>query len=171
MKKTFISIFLLALIFSTSIYSNTNNNTTPQPYSPKEIPQWVKDFRDTEIITLGSLPFVTLGVTLTYSLISLVSHNFDSRYFVNPFTKNGSYSTDEQIGIIVTSSLICVGIGLTNLTINLIRRGIDKKRNHQDLQSNVKITVIESELNIPAIPDKYTRKKEYLYGNMENAVF
>ena len=76
---------------------------------------WLKDARDTEIIILGSLPFVTLGVTLGYSFVNFVQHDFNSAYFVNPFTKEGSFTQEEQIGIIVTSSLIIIFAFLLSL--------------------------------------------------------
>ena len=175
LNKKLITLFILAIICISGMYANSNDSLLTSNSSPtvsvKETPQWLKDLRDTEIITIGAMPFITLGVSLTYSLIVLFQNNFNTTYFVNPFAKSGSYSTEEQIGIIVTSSLICVGIGLTNLTINLVKRGIEKKNNQNDLQDNVKITVIENELNVIPVPAKYTREKNYLYGTMENAVF
>ena len=167
-----ILIFLSADFFAQTNSTVSNSAAESSMQNEKSgMPLWLKDVRDTEIIMLGSLPFVTLGVTLGYSFVNFVQHDFNSAYFVNPFTKEGSFTQEEQIGIIVTSSLICAGIGLTNLTINLIKRGIEKKNNRQFLQDNIKITVIENEMSIMPVPQKYRREKKYLYGNMESAVF
>ncbi|MCR5613927.1 hypothetical protein [Treponema sp.] len=169
MKKLFAVLFISISMLST-IYAQSTS-TEPVPYKEDEFPQWLRDVRDTEIIILGSMPFVTLGVTLTYSFINLAQHNFDGAYFINPFTKEGSFSQEQQIGIIVTSSIICVGIGITNLTINLIKRGIEKKRSAQILGPNINITTIDNTLNVAPLPSKYNREKKYLYGNIESAVF
>ncbi|MBQ0003617.1 MAG: hypothetical protein KBT21_08775 [Treponema sp.] len=169
MKKIFLILTLIFSIFSQNIFCQSSEE--PVPYGDKEIPSWLKHVRRTEIITLGSMPFVTIGVTLGYSFYNLATHNFDGSYFVNPFTKEGSYSKDEQIGIIVTASMISLGIGVTNLAINLIRDGINKNKKTENLQSNIKITTINNEINIYPIPQKYKREKEYLFGNIESAVF
>lgn len=169
MKKLFIVFALIISIFSQNVFCQSSEE--PVPYGDKEVPEWLKQVRRTEIISLGSMPFVTIGVTLAYSFYNLATHDFDGAYFVNPFTKEGSYTKDEQIGIIVTSSLISLGIGLTNLTINLIRDGINKNKNTETLQSNIKISTINNEINIYPIPQKYKREKEYLFGNLESAVF
>ena len=132
LNKKLITLFILAIICISGMYANSNDSlltsNSSQTVSVKETPQWLKDLRDTEIITIGAMPFITLGVSLTYSLIVLFQNNFNTTYFVNPFAKSGSYSTEEQIGIIVTSSLICVGIGLTNLTINIVKSEMKKKK-------------------------------------------
>lgn len=166
-------IFLLAFVCVSGMFADTStaSSSQTQTVSSKEIPQWAKDLRDTEIITIGALPFITLGVSLTYSIYLLFKNNFNTTYFVNPFAKSGSYTTEEQVGIIVTSSLICVGIGLTNLTINLVKRDIERKKNHSYLEDNIQITTIDTELKVIPIPSKYTREKKYLYGSIENAVF
>lgn len=171
MKTARIIFFTALIFFSAGLYAETKNDGAHLSQKSAAIPQWLKDVRNTEIITLGSLPFVTIGVTIGYSLVNVAQHNFNSAYFVNPFTKDGSFSKNEQMGIIITSSCICLGIGLTNLTINLIKRGIKKKRSRATLQENVRITEIENAAVIPAVPEKYRREKKYLYGNIESAVF
>ena len=86
MKKKLLLPLIFIVVIS-NLYSQTEvNNTTAVPYSENEFPQWLKDVRDTEIITIGSLPFVMLGVSLTYSLIDVISHDFDMSYFSNPFS-------------------------------------------------------------------------------------
>lgn len=171
-KKKFFTLLIALIVLSTSVYANTNSTGINTDITKSNgTPQWLKDVRDTEIITLGALPFVTLSVSLGYSLYVLASNNFNSTYFVNPFAKSDAYTKEEQIGIIVTSSIICVGIGITNLTINLVKRKNAQKNNQIDLQENISITAIENELNVIPIPAKYNRDKKFLYGTMENAVF
>ena len=150
---------------------NSQNSDEPVPYNTEEIPYWVEQARRTEIITLGSLPFVTIGVSLGYSIYNCAVHDWDGSYFANPFTKGANATQQDQINIIVASSIVAAGIGLTNLAINLVKHSKEKKDSQLILQDNVKITTIESELNIVPVPEKYNRKKEYLYGSVESAVF
>lgn len=165
-------IFCLILGFcSQSLMAQSTEVQNTDSIITSTTPQWVKDLRDTEIITFGSLPFVTLGVSIGYSIYVLAKNNFDSTYFVNPFAASDSYSSSEQVGILVASSCISVGIGLTNLAINLVKRGIEKKQNQTILEQNIKIVEIENQLNIAPIPKKYLKEKNYIYGLMNNAVF
>lgn len=103
-------------------------DTTPLPYDSKEFPQGLKDLRRFEIITLGALPFVTLNTTLVYSGIQYVEHDFDSAYTPNIFAAS-TYDTDEQKQILLTSLGVCIGIGVTDFVIQVIKRNIKKKRN------------------------------------------
>ena len=73
LNKKLITLFILAIICISGMYANSNDSLLTSNSSPtvsvKETPQWLKDLRDTEIITIGAMPFITLGVSLTYSLI------------------------------------------------------------------------------------------------------
>lgn len=171
--KSLITALILISVFSANIYSQSSQgfDSSAVDQAKKPLPQWVQDFRDTEIIIFGALPFVTITVTLAYSLVNSAMHNWDSSYFINPFTKEGSFTIDQQVGIIVTSACVCLGIGLTNLTINLIKRNIQKKKNKTTLQSNVKITEIENTTDLILMPERNKRPDDYLYGNIESAVF
>lgn len=105
-------------------------DTTPEPYKDEEFPQGLKDLRRFEIITLGSMPFVTLDTSLVYSGIRYAQHDFDSAYKPSLFSSS-SYSQDEQIGIILTSLGISVGIGLTDYIVQVVKRNNKKKRNQK----------------------------------------
>jgi hypothetical protein len=87
-----------------------------EPYTKDTFPQWAKDLRRTEIITLGSLPFVTLTVTLVYSLASGSSSDLFSR------TMSSSIDEKDQLIILGISGGISVVLGLVDLFINIHRR-------------------------------------------------
>lgn len=123
-KKIFLVISLFSF-FGTACLPLYSADNTPVPYSKNEFPQVMHDIRRFEIITLGALPFVTLNTTLGYSCYQYADHNFSNSYFPNPFGSS-SYTQDEQIGILLTSLGICVGIGLTDLIIQIV------KRNHKN---------------------------------------
>lgn len=102
-------------------------DTTPLPYEQKEFPQGLKDLRRFEIITLGAMPFVTLDTTLVYSGYRYIQSGYNPDFYPNPFAAS-TYTTDEQKKIILTSLGICVGIGLTDYVVQLIKRSKAKKR-------------------------------------------
>ena len=54
------------------------------PYEQDEFPQWAKDLRRGEIISLGSIPFVGLWVVGSYGGYKYFSGEIDS--FPNPFS-------------------------------------------------------------------------------------
>jgi hypothetical protein len=94
-----------------------------EPYTKDEFPQWAKDLRRTEIITLGSLPFVTLTVTLAYSLISWSASGF-SENTPNLFSKttDDSMRESDMITILIISGGISVALGLVDLFVNMHKR-------------------------------------------------
>lgn len=115
-----VSIFLFFSFSSQPIFADTSSSATK--YDDINFPQWAKDLRRTEIITLGSLPFVTLWTTVGYSL-------YEYGEFRNPLDKStDSFTEDDQWKIIKISSLTCVGLGLTDLVINLIARSRKESR-------------------------------------------
>ena len=121
--KIIISLLLILSIFSKISAQNTN----PEPYGKYEFPSWAKDLRRTEIITFGSLPFATLGVTLGYGIIKYA--NGSSTSIANPFNKSSSqYSLDEQKKILGISCAVSLALGLTDLGVNHITRFIKRKK-------------------------------------------
>lgn len=121
--KIIISLLLILSIFSKLSAQNTN----PEPYGKDEFPSWAKDLRRTEIITFGSLPFATLGVTLGYGIIKYA--NGSSTSIANPFNKSSSqYSLDEQKKILGISCAVSLALGLTDLGVNHITRFIKRKK-------------------------------------------
>lgn len=145
MKKHgfFFRTVLLLLIFSmVNPCFAASNSTTPEPYHDNEFPQFLKDARRFEIVTLGALPFVCIQTTLGYSTYQYFNHNFDGNYFPNPFAAS-NYTQEEQIGILLTSLGICVGIGLTDLIIQIVKRNHKKKMSYLQ-NTDIVITDISS---------------------------
>ena len=134
MKRFFlsiISIFLLFAIVPQNLFAADSSSTN---YDDINFPQWVRDLRRTEIITFGSLPFVTLWMTVAYSV-------YEYGEFRNPFDKNtDSFTEDDQWKIIKYSAATCVALGLTDLTINLILRS-QKEARLRKLQESQPYTI------------------------------
>lgn len=141
MKKI---IFLLLISFNliTSIYSET-----PEPYTYEEFPGVLHDLRRAEIITLGAMPFITFNVSLGYSFGNYAAHNFDSKYFINPFAQDSdsSYSKDEQIGIILTSVGICAGIGITDFIVHSVKRNKQTRKLKKNKNKDIIISPVKTD--------------------------
>lgn len=167
----------MIFLFLTNIpvYSESNSGT----YDDITFPQWAKDLRRTEIITFGSLPFVTLWTTMLYSLAVKGT-------FTNPFDKStSSFSEADQWTIIKISAATCVGLGLTDLVISLIRRNAMEKQALKNKKTDA-FTITpysQMEKNFPfeelPPPDDNEEKNgadqtalpEYFFEGMMDAIF
>ena len=122
MKKisfVLVSLFLFLSVFPQNLFAD---DSTTANYDDIEFPQWAKDLRRTEIITFGSLPFVTLWTTVGYSL-------YEYGEFRNPLDKStDGFTESDQWNIIKISAVTCLALGLTDLTINLISRARKESR-------------------------------------------
>ena len=101
------------------------SSSEAEPYRAEEFPQWVLDARRSEIITLGSLPFTLLGVTLVYGSVQYFSKEIDS--FPNPFNRS-SYSEDEVLKLTGISLGVSAAVGLTDFIISFIERRSSQQR-------------------------------------------
>lgn len=148
MKKKFIfKIILFSLIFNLSFQVFCEENNNSDDINKEEIPQGIQDFRRFEIITLGAMPFVTLDATLGYSVIKYAKELSDGNKnatFPNPFKSSGDggYDDDEIKGIILTSFGICLGIGISDLIVNIVKR--NKSASNKN-KTNLNIIRIEDD--------------------------
>ena len=155
-------IFLIASTASASLAADTSS-TTIEPYTKNEFPEWAHDIRRTEIITFGSLPFVTLWVSVAYSAIV-------KGQFHNPLDKStSSYSTTDQKHIMQIAAVSCVSLGLTDLTINLIQRGI-RGANARRLKKPDAITIIPYGKQPGQSPDNSQQPPDNSQGNEQETV-
>ena len=125
LNKVFFSFLIIISFLSANLFCET-----AEPYKDDEFPQVFKDLRRAEIITLGSMPFITFTVSLGWSFGRVVQNGGDFGYFVNPFSKSttSNFTTDEQVGIILTSLGISAGIGLTDFIYHIIKRNQKTKK-------------------------------------------
>ena len=151
MKKRLISILIISALFLNSLSPLFSEDTTPVPYDDKEFPQTLKDLRRFEIITLGALPFVTLDTTLVYSTLRYAKNDFSADYQPDIFNK-ASYTQDEQRLIIATSFGICLGIGLTDLIVQIIKRSGKKRRARQITYDDIAVYPIAEDPDASQIP-------------------
>jgi hypothetical protein len=110
-----------------------------EPYTKDEFPSWAKDLRRAEIITLGSLPFVTLTVTLAYSLVGWSASGFtENTPSLFSRTTDSSMTEDDQLLILGISLGVSVVLGLVDLFVN-----IHKRKKTQPVIQSGGITVVE----------------------------
>lgn len=130
MKKVIAGLCAAVFMF-TFVFASENEAVQIEGYEKgKELPSWVKDLRRAEIVTLGSLPFTTLGATLAYSLYRYGANDFKPAYIPNPFplsSTEAKLSTDEQIGIIVTAAGISLAVGITDFIVMQVKHSRKKK--------------------------------------------
>lgn len=144
-KAIFFTI-LTTFIAQNAFCADTKDHT-PTPYSDTEFATWQHDLHRAEIVTLGAMPFVVFDVTLAYSLGGWAFSGFDNSAFVNPFAKTtdeASFTEGEQIGIILVSLGICLGIGITDFIVHQVKRASLKKKLRTQRAGNVKIEKIQN---------------------------
>ena len=129
--------FLLIFTLSFSLFANEPSVKIDEYREGKETPSWLKNLRRSEIVTLGSLPFTTLSVSLGYSLFKGFGNGF-SNGIPNPLAKDkNGFSTDEQLGIFFTSLGISLLIGVTDYIVSSVKdKKTEKKLNQAKEEQN-----------------------------------
>ena len=83
--------------------------------------------------------------------------DFDDAYKPDIFS-SASFSQDEQKGIILTSAGICVGIGLTDLIVQIVRRSAKKKKKQINYDDIAVVPIAEDEdaqiIPLPSEPEE-----------------
>ena len=157
MKKVIAGLCAAVFMF-TFVFASENEALQIEGYEKgKELPSWVKDLRRAEIVTLGSLPFTTLGATLAYSLYRYGANDFKPAYIPNPFplsSTEAKLSTDEQIGIIVTAAGISLAVGITDFIVMQVKqsrkkKALEKIREEQGTVIRIREGALQDADNIP----------------------
>ena len=125
--------------FAATTDKSSSESEEAEPYSPDEFPEWSKKIRRAEIITLGSVPFTTLGVILTYGTYQYIKG--ESVSFPNPFDSSKNYD-ERQIKMIIgyTAAASCA-IGLTDFLITFIKEKHTQRKLRKIRESTEQPTV------------------------------
>ena len=157
MKKAIAGLCAAVFMF-TFVFASENEALQIEGYEKgKELPSWAKDLRRAEIVTLGSLPFTTLGATLAYSLYRYGANDFNPAYIPNPFPLSSTearLSTDEQIGIIVTAAGLSLAVGITDFIVMQVKhsrqkKALEKIREEQGTVIRIREGALQDAENIP----------------------
>lgn len=165
--KRFFFIVALFLAFSPAFSESTT-------YSDINFPQWTKDLRRTEIITFGSLPFVTIWATMGYTF-------YQYGEIRNPLNKSADgLTTSDQKKIVEIAAVSCISLGLFDLTMNLIQRKAKAhKAKRQRAPDAITITSEKQRMSemekqkdeeTPPPPENDTMR-EYLSGEIFSVIF
>lgn len=166
-KIKFIFILLIsAIIFTQPVFSAASE--TPEPYEDEEFPQWALDLRRFEVVSLGSMPFAMIGVTLGYGAIEVNRGNMDS--IPNPLNPGSNLSEDEQLKIFGMTFAVGLGIGLVDLVVNILKRNHQRKKLERlnatrqvlvvPVSQNVEPEAIEDSIVTDAVDDEEVVESE-----------
>lgn len=153
--KRITAVLVMVCYSACIIYSQTPPKTKviPEPYLQEEFPSWTHQLRRSEIITLGSLPFTTLGITTVYGLFRYITNGFNREYIPNPLAKSSSAANlneDEQKKIVIASISASLLVGIIDLVITLIKQAKENKSKDQSI-----------------LPDSVTVQKNIMQVEME----
>mgnify|MGYP001806204254 CR=1 FL=1 len=138
--------FALMIAFLAPLCAETADAHEPVPYEKDEFPDWVKDLRRAEIISFGSLPFVTFFASIYYDVYRYYDHNQEPGYEPWPFKNSNTavgLSEDEQKKLVLVSAGISVGVAVFDYGFRAIRRAIRNKKAERDHQLDVDPITIE----------------------------
>lgn len=139
---------ICALLFCLCLFSLATQENAAAEDEPL-LPEWVSTARRAEIITFGSLPFTTLGVTLVYGTYEYVTGNTSS--FPNPLDKSSSgYDTDEIKKIVGISLGVSGVLALTDFIIGRIKKNQTlsySRSTRNDLEENGVVPLSSEELS------------------------
>ena len=147
-KKLFATVLFFS-VFSITLWAQSGNSTTPEPYTQEEFPQAMLDIRRFEIITLGAMPFVTLDAAIVYNGYKYFSGKTNQLNLL----ATTDYNPEEMKKIIITSLCVSAGIGITDYVIRLIKRNYSKKKNLEQ-DKYIWITENPDAIKLP-LPDEY----------------
>lgn len=157
-RAVFASVLLL--IFSFPAFCEDSGKAT---YDDIDFPQWARDLRRTEIITLGSLPFVTIWTVFGYTY-------YEYGEFRNPLGGNDSFTTEDQKTVAALSLGICAGLGIFDLVFTLVRRAISQGSGGGDRAISVSVENV-SENGMGDGERERIRRECLIEGVVESAVF
>lgn len=136
LSRKFFAIVFIALL-STAVapplaaIEEETVDRTPEPYSKDEFPLWQRELRRFEIITLGSLPFITMFSFWGYDIVRSIQHKGDPAYYPWPMKRSDiavPMTSDEQMKVFFTAVGVSVGIALFDVCFRAIKRSIDNKK-------------------------------------------
>lgn len=136
-KRILLIPLLIFFIFSPAYCEDSKESTESESF---EFPQWALYVRRTEIVTLGSLPFTSLGVTFAFGAYKYFSGA--TTVFPNPFDKSSSvFSEDDVKKIILISVSISAVIGIVDLIVTIVKNNNEARR-LEKMNTSGSITIV-----------------------------
>lgn len=113
----------------------TAPETTPVPYGPAEFPEWQQNVRRAEIISFGSLPFVTFFSSFYYNVYRYYDHDKKEDYLPWPLNTGKTtvaLSEDEQKKIFTYSIGISVGVAAFDFVWRTVRHEMKIRKEERE---------------------------------------
>jgi hypothetical protein len=141
-RKSIVLFCLFFFVFSQSWAQSTAPAQQSTHFDSSEFPQWARDLRRGEIITIGAFPFVLLLTAISVDTYRFKSHGWDRRYAPWPIKSAGSVERDksENIRVISIAAAGAVAIALTDYAIVRIKRH-KRQREMERLPSGTPIII------------------------------
>jgi hypothetical protein len=96
----------------------------PVPYQPDEFPRWARDLRRGEVIAIGAFPLAMIVTSLSYEVgrfgyYSIRDGGASGEYAPWFFSTSpeATFTNGERIGLITSSAVISVGIGVLDYVL------------------------------------------------------
>jgi hypothetical protein len=138
------TVAVLLILTSAPIFGQTVDKN-PIRYDPSEFPQWARDLRRFDVITLGAFPFAFFTATFFTDVMRWSQHDWQTSYSPWPLKPAGAYETsdNEKLTILGISFAIAMGVAAVDLIIVKIKRAKAPPLN--DARSIVKRAITEGE--------------------------
>lgn len=117
--------------------------TTPVPYGPAEFPVWQQNVRRAEIISFGSLPFVTFFSSLYYNVYRYYDHDRQKEYLPWPLNTGKDtvpLSEGEQKAIFGYSIALSVGVAAFDFAWRTVRHEMRVRKQEREYVEPIVIT-------------------------------
>lgn len=106
----------------------------PVPYDPEEFPQWARDLRRGEIIAIGAFPLSMVITSFTYELGRFGYYSAREGAAAGEYapwffstSAEGGFTNGERIGLVLTSAVLSVGIGVVDYLLGRRERNEDDR--------------------------------------------
>ncbi|MDR1216473.1 MAG: hypothetical protein LBK25_07315 [Treponema sp.] len=138
------TIAVLLILTTAPIFGQTTNNN-PLRYDPSEFPQWARDLRRFDVVTLGAFPFAFFTATFFTDTIRWSQHDWQMTYSPWPLKPAGGYETtdNEKLNVLGIAFAIALGVAVVDLIVINIKRLKNPPLNNSN--AVIKLTTTEDE--------------------------
>jgi hypothetical protein len=117
------TVAVLLILTSVPVFGQTVDKN-PIRYDPSEFPQWARDLRRFDVITLGAFPFAFFTATFFTDLTRWSQHDWQMAYSPWPLKPTGAYETsdNEKVAILGIAFAIAIGVAVVDHIVIKIKR-------------------------------------------------
>ncbi|MDR0410822.1 MAG: hypothetical protein LBH75_02470 [Treponema sp.] len=137
-------VAVLLILTSAPLCGQTIDNN-PLRYDPSEFPQWARDLRRFDVITIGAFPFAFFTATFFTDMMRWSQNDWQMTYSPWPLKPAGAYETtdDEKLTVLGVAFIIAIGVAVLDLVVINIKR--HKTRTLNDDSAIIRRTTLNNE--------------------------